>query len=276
MLPIVLSKGAFAGAVTACRREKVGNGRLARSGRLNDLEIPVEAILQAVVEGTHGDGVADGNLENSRDGKEQTQVFEVQIVSRIDSQAEFAGMDRGPSVVVQYFVLRASSECIGVSFSVKLDAIGAGCRYAVHLSQIRVQEKACTDSGFPEFRDDGLKSVPVPAQIPSVIGGQLLGSIGDQRALGGPGLLHHVQEIGCWIPLNIELDRVLGGHGGQIEYVLESRVALVGSRMDGDAVNSGSDAAPSHGDQVRQILVSRVSQQSKFVQINTELGHGFL
>ena len=109
-------------------------------------------------------------------------------------------------------------------------------------------------------------------EVPAVVGGALLGVVGDECALGGFYFSDECHEFGVGVSFDVEFD---GEHFGELVDVVGSDVALVGSGVDGDAVASGVDAGLCGLGDAGDAEFALVAEEGDLVEVYAEFGHGF-
>ena len=211
----------------------------------------------------------------------------------VDPEPDLAGVARRPGVGVQarsgYRVLQSVTlDAVGVGAGVELDAIGAALLRAGDLRLHRVHEEADADAPPPVAGGD----LPHEAvrgrigEVPAVVGGELRVGVRDQRRLVGARRLDEAIEArvavvagsGGRVALDVELDvRRLGGQQrGQRLHVGRANVALIGPRVDGDAVCARRDGDPRRVEDAGPGALPRVAEPGDLVDVDRERGHGIL
>ena len=139
------------------------------------------------------------------------EVVEVQIVSRVDAETDLLSGSRGRGVLSQRSVASCRWEITSVRFGVKFDAMCSGREDERHRCGGRVHEDRDADAGGSKWRDDSLEQVGLSDHVPAVIGGPLIGSVGNQRALLRPDGVDEAQKFVRRIAFDVELDTKFAG-----------------------------------------------------------------
>ena len=75
--------------------------------------------------------------------------------------------------------------------------------------------------------------------VPPMVRGQLIGRVGDKRALVGLGVEHKLHEVFARIALDIKFDaRIVGEKGGKLANIATGHMTLIGSRMHRDTFHA--------------------------------------
>ena len=208
--------------------------------------------------------------------QERAEVIEIQIVSRIDAKSSLLSGSRSGGVLRERSVSAGGWEIASVRFGVKLDAMCSGCGDERHDFRRWVHEDRDSDAGGSEWRDDSFQQIGLRDDIPAVIGGPLIGSVGDQRALFWPDCVDEAQKIVGRVAFDVELDAKFASQLPQFVDVAGASMSFIRPRMNGDPSGSGGDAQASESRDIGQAVVSRVSEQGDLVEVRTEGGHGWL
>ena len=112
-----------------------------------------------------------------------------------------------------------------------------------------------------------------------MVGGELIVTVRDQRDLVGTGFANQFEEAGVAlagagkrIALDIELDSPTC-LDRQLANVIGTDMALVGTRVHGDATAAGIHAHARRGGQVGLVVAARISQDGDLVEIDAQDGH---
>ena len=234
--------------------------------------------------------VADGDLVDVADGDERGEIVEVEVVSGVDPESELRraaggveiGLPAGAGVrVVEPMVL----DEVGVGAGVELDAVRPALLRARDLLLDRVHEQAhaCPPAlvaGDHLRHPRGFRGL---GKVPAVVRRELRVAVGHQRRLVRTGGLDEVVEPritvvprpGGGIALDVVLDaRVVGGqHPRERMHVVRPDVALVGTRMHGDALRPGGDDGARRVEDAGAASLARVAQPRDLVEVDGEGGH---
>ena len=106
-----------------------------------------------------------------------------------------------------------------------------------------------------------------------MVGGGLIGAVGNEGALAGPQRAHQRHQVVERVAFEVELGlRPLFQQLGEVVHVARADVALVGPRVHGDAVGTGFEhegrgaGHAGHGER------ARVAQQGDPVQVDRQPG----
>jgi len=105
-----------------------------------------------------------------------------------------------------------------------------------------------------------------------MIGSELAGVVGDQRALSWQDFADEVEKVRRGVTFDIELDFE---HLLKVADVAVSDVARVGTRVNGDAVCAVVDGALRRAGDARGIRTTAIAQQGDFVHVYTQASHRF-
>ena len=111
--------------------------------------------------------------------------------------------------------------------------------------------------------------------IPAMVRGRGLGGIGNQGCLVGPNDVDQFEKIGDRIALDVELDGVVvlrRQHGRQFGHVATPDVALVGARVDRNAVGARVDHRPRRIEDAGPSGIALIAQQGDLVEIDAQIG----
>ena len=108
--------------------------------------------------------------------------------------------------------------------------------------------------------------------VPSGARCQSVGGVGHKGDLRRAHAKHQVHKLLGGVAFNVEF---LAQNGAQLQHVGTADVALVGTRVHGDAVGSEAFAVESHFLYVWDIASACVADGCHFVDVDTQVGHFF-
>lgn len=228
----------------------------------------MDGLFEPEVKGVADKGMPDRHLVKPRHGLvEVLEVFEREVVSGIYPQAEVVSDacsldiwgDGGGGV---------GGVKVGIRLGVQLDAVGAGGGGGADVVGVDINKYRCADARVLEALDDGAQEVVIGSHVPAGRGGEGVGAIGHQSHLLGAVASHQFHKSLIGVALNIELhldDRAQGEDVGAAD------VALVGARMDGDALCAEGLAVGSHLLHRGTIFASRVAQSRYLIDIYAQM-----
>lgn len=163
------------------------------------------------------------------------------------------------------------SEVVRKRAGIKFDPVGAGRFGAFNLFGVGIDEDGNPDFFYVQGRDDLAQEPGFPNSVPSVVAGQLVGSIGHQGALMGWICQYQGKKFRCGIAFDVEFRRDDFAQGRNI---VETDMALIGSGVYRDALGPKGLAVLGDLDEVGQVAASGIAQQRHFVDIDREPCHG--
>ena len=174
-----------------------------------------------------------GNFQKFR------QILQIQIVAGIDTQPQFMGLCRCRRVPTHNLVLGGCPETSGIVFCIQFNPVRIDSRHQLHRCDRGIEEQTAAYARIAQLSEHIDQLRRVGANVPAMIGGQLIGLVRHQCALCRADCHHQVEKIFRWIPLNIEFNiasrlQVLT----DIINILSRDMALIRSRMHRDTLNA--------------------------------------
>jgi hypothetical protein len=98
---------------------------------------------------------------------------------------------------------------------------------------------------------------------------------GNERALIGQELAHHVHELGARVALDVVFHAAAHSDDlpGDRAHVVGANVTAIGPRMHGNAWRAGCNASAHRFEHAGLVAAARVSQRSYLVYVDAELNH---
>ena len=216
--------------------------------------------------------MAYGHLQHLGHGAQKIgQVVAVEVVAGIDAQACVQGGLASPHKALQHLAALGVAPGAGVALGVELHAVGAPGANSRHGGRIGVHEEAHAHAQRTQLSHDGGQALGVLRKAPAVVAGELVLAVGHQGALLWPQLAHQVHEVVKGVALDVELAlRPLPHQARDVLRVLRADVALVGPRVDGDALGARLQAQLGRAQRAGQGQVAAVAQQRHFVDIDRQ------
>ena len=232
--------------------------------------ISTNCLLEAEIEGVADEGVAYRHfVEIGYVMLEICEIVEVEVVAGVDAEAYIMGGAAG-------FGIR-SHGCggiggilVGVRLGVELDAVSAGLSRCDDLGGYGVYENRGPDAGVLEALDDRGEEIEVGLDVPAVVRRQGVGSVGHEGDLLGTHLEDEVDEFGRGIAFDVEFG---SDERAESEDVIAADVALVGARMNCDALSAEAFAVDGHVFDAGTVFAAGVAQSSDFVDVDAKIGH---
>src|SRR5215472_11259605 len=159
--------------------------------------------------------------------------------------------------------------------SVELDAIGSHRRGPANRVVLRVHKQADTDLARLQRGDDTGQSFRLRARPPAGLAGDFAWRDWDERALVGPHLFDQRDEVGPGIPFDVEFDMRLAPrkHRRHLAHIVGGDVALVGARVNGDAIHASGDADANCIGHTRKVSSARVAKRGDLVDVDRKVNH---
>ena len=200
---------------------------------------------------------------------EKTEVFQAQIMARVETQTQFMGF-QGCFYEVSYGCVGVVGVMGGVGFGVELDAVGAHGFSPFHHPLVGINEDGHPDAVGFEGVDQPAQVVGVADGIPTGTRRDGVGRVGHERDLGGFHAAHQINEPVVGVAFDVEFRR---DHLVQIQHVLVANVPLVGPGMDGDTLSAKAFAVQRHLYQVWVVATPRISDRGNLIDIDRQASH---
>ena len=200
--------------------------------------------------------MADRNLVEPRNPLgEVAQIFEVQVVARIQSEALPPRLLRRCDIG-RYGLLTAGAVVAGIGLGVKFHAVGAACTGPRDHRGIGIDEERDADTLFAETRRDVGQKSAVGDRVPPCVRRDGVGCVGHERNLRGQHFAHEVHERRYGIPFHIEFgpNRTL-----QVAHVGITNMTGIGPRMHGDPVGAETFDIAGGPHHIGQVSAARVA-----------------
>ena len=233
-------------------------------------QISVDGFFEPEVEGVADEGVADADFIRPGDLLlEESEVLEVEVMASVETEAEgtggFGGADEGSD--------GGDAVCFisgGVWLGVEFHTVGAGTSGVVHHFLVGIHKDADTDASFVKASGDIGEEVEVRTGVPAVVGGYLVMAVGHQGDLRGTVLQDEGYELRDGVTLDIKLR---GQERTQVADVLIADVALIRTRVNGDALGTEALTVLCHTQDIRVITTTGIADGGYLINIYAEFCH---
>lgn len=208
--------------------------------------------------------MADAHLVHPRDAAmEVVKILEAEVVAGVESQSLTAGLfgggnERGDGSLTVGGI--AGSVGLGVEF----DTVGATLAGSRHHRRVGIDKDGRAYARLTETGDGVGQKRAVGNGVPTVVGRQLVGGIGDERHLCGTDLEDEVYIGGDGIALDVQFG---GDVASDVAHVLIAYVALVWTRVDGDALGTEHLAVESSPEHVGIVGATRIAQSGYLIDV---------
>ena len=176
------------------------------------------------------------------------------------------------------FNLAAGGPCAGIALGIKLHPVSTCGFGSNHRCRVGVHEQADTHAVYLDICNQRLEALCVAGESPAVVAGELVFTVGDkgalvQRQAACQQVMHKAHQVLKGIAFDVELAAgPVFHHGGNLEHIITSDVALVGSWVNGDALCARLKAQAGCANHVGNTEVARVAQQRNLVDVDRQRG----
>ena len=223
-------------------------------------------LLDAEVEGVANQGGSDRHLVEERYLLvEEGEVVEVEVVAGVEAEATVAchacRLYEGG-----YGALAVGSIAGGVALGVELHTVGAGGGGMLYHRGDGIDEDGDAYAALLEACYDVAQVGLVAHGVPSGIARQHVFSIGHEGYLCGTYGADEVGEFVNGVAFDVEL---LGEYGLKVAHILIAYMALVGTRMDGDAMGTETLAVESEFYDIGHIAATGIAYGGDLIDVYT-------
>ena len=237
---------------------------------LQTIEVKTDRLLDAEIESVGYNGMSDAHLVEQRERLfEISEVGEVEIMSGVEAYAEFQRLfrsrdERGDGGITIGGII------VGVWLGVEFDAVGTDRGCSLDLLYFGIDEDRDSDTGIAEACHHLGEELTISHNIPTGRTGEGIGRIRHESDLCRRRLNHKVHKLGSGISLDVELSR--DDLRQQVD-ISTSDMALVGTRMHGDALCAEALTVDSKALHIGHIFATRIAQGGNFIDIDTKSCH---
>ena len=215
--------------------------------------------------------MADRDFLHAGHGAQKvSEVGAVQVVAGIDAQACGDRCVGGRGIARELGALPCRAMRCRIRFGVELDAIGADGGHVRHHFGVGVHEQADAHAERPRLLHQGRDARQI-GDRKAVVARELPRRIGHERGLLRPMLAHEGHQVVERVAFDVELGlRPLLHQRREVAHVLRTDVALVRTRVHGDALRSRFEAQRCRAQHARDAEVTRVAQMGDLVDIDRQ------
>ena len=227
-------------------------------------QVERNCVFQSEVERVADQCVTDRYLIDLRNtGEEVTQIVQIEVVTRVESQAYLAST-LGSSDVGRNSLFSIRVVACGVSFGVEFDAIGTTLLCSANHLGIRIDEDRNANTLTMETLAHFGQELTILNRIPTSVRCDGVGSVGHKCHLRGAYLAHQIDKTRNGITLDIEFSR---NDRFQFAHIGITYVSFVGTGVYGDAFRAETLDILGCGDHIGHISASRITNYCNLIDI---------